>query len=213
MAYSPGHLATHPPPPGIIGAYGLAGYSLLADIAGVGAGRLGSQAFLLVAPDPDPTLPDLSTQLVLHHTRVRDDAEAARFAALAGELGYARLTGYRLAPERRGLRSRLAIVDPATGAIRVTIPDRHPVGLLARNSPAGVPRLLAAVRALPPADPAPDLADPELLRGVLLALALRDEALTGVQAAELADRALGLLRGDVTLDAPRALEAARGMER
>ena len=32
-------------------------------IAGVGAGRLGPQVFLLVAPDPDPTLPDAGTQV------------------------------------------------------------------------------------------------------------------------------------------------------
>ncbi len=47
---------------------------------------------------------------------------------------------------------------------------------------------------------------------MLLALALRDEALTGAQAAELADRALALSRGDRTLDPPAALEAARQEE-
>jgi hypothetical protein len=44
---------------------------------------------------------------------------------------------------------------------------------------------------------------------VLLALALRDEAVGGAQAAELADRALELARGDSSLDAPAALEAAK----
>src|SRR5437763_1366030 len=57
MVHPPGYLADHPLPPGIVGALGLSGYQLLADLAGVGAGRLGPQAFLLVAPDPDPALP------------------------------------------------------------------------------------------------------------------------------------------------------------
>ena len=54
MTYVSGYLAEHPLPPGIVGALGLGGYQLLVDIAGVGAGRLGPQAFLLVVPDPDP---------------------------------------------------------------------------------------------------------------------------------------------------------------
>ena len=58
MSFRPGHLQAHPLPPGIVGALGLNGYQLLADVAGVGAGRLGPQVFLLVAPDPDPALPD-----------------------------------------------------------------------------------------------------------------------------------------------------------
>ena len=47
------------------------------------------------------------------------------------------------------------------------------------------------------------------MRQVLLALALRDESLTGVEAAELADRALELTAGDPQLDPPSALEAAK----
>jgi hypothetical protein len=211
MAFPPGYLAGHPLPPGIIGALALNGYGLLADLGGVGAGRLGHQAFLLLAPDPDPALPDAGTQLALHHTRLRDDAEAAGFAALANELGLARLTGYRLAAERQGLRSRLHVVDPATGAVRLTVPDQHPVGLLSRSSASGAARLLAAVRTLPPAGPAPDPQDPELLRGVLLALALRDDELTGAGAVELADRAVGLMRADPGLDPPAALESARAL--
>ena len=54
MSFEPGHLSAHPLPSGIVGALGLGGYQLLAEVAGVGAGRLGPQAFLLVAPDPDP---------------------------------------------------------------------------------------------------------------------------------------------------------------
>jgi len=58
--------------------------------------------------------------------------------------------------------------------------------------------------------PPPDTADPELLRQVLLALALGEESLTGAEAAELADRALELARGNAALDPPAALEAAKG---
>jgi hypothetical protein len=47
------------------------------------------------------------------------------------------------------------------------------------------------------------------MREVLLALALRDDSLSGVEAAELADRALGVARGNPQLDPPAALEAAK----
>ncbi|MGA2013342.1 MAG: hypothetical protein ABSH51_22780 [Solirubrobacteraceae bacterium] len=208
MAHPTGYLAEHPLPPGIVGALGLAGYQLLIDVAGVGAGRLGSQAFLVVAPDPDPALPDAGTQIALHHTRLRDDSEASAFTQLAAQLGYMRLSGYRLALERAGLRSRVSVVNPATGAIAATIPDKHPGGLLSRGATTAA-RLLVLTRSLPPAGPPPDLQNPELLRQVLLALALRDEDVGGAEAAELADRALELTRGDRALDPPAALEAAK----
>ncbi len=209
MAYPTGHLAAHPLPPGIVGALGLSGYQLLADVAGVGAGRLGPQAFLLVAADPDPTLPDAGTQVSLHHTRFKDESELGTYTQLAAQLGYLRLSGYRLALERVGLRSKIAVVNPATGAIVATIPEKHPGGLLSLRGGNNAARLLVEVRSLPPAGPPPDLQNPELLRQVLLALALRDENLGGAQAAELADRALELTRGDAALDPPAALEAAR----
>jgi hypothetical protein len=209
MAYQPGHLATHPLPPGIVGALGVGGYQLVADVAGVGAGRIGSQAFLLVAPDPDPTLPDAGTQISLHHSRLKDDAELTAFAQLAAQLGYLRLSGYRLTLERHGLRSKIGVLNPATGAIVATIPDKHPGGRLLGGGQSSAPRLLAATRSLPPAGPPPDLQNPELLRQVLLTLALRDESVGGAEAAELADRALELTRGDAALDPPAALEAAR----
>ena len=38
MAFGSGYLAEHPLPPGILGSLGLAGYQLLVDVAGVGAG-------------------------------------------------------------------------------------------------------------------------------------------------------------------------------
>jgi hypothetical protein len=207
MTFRPGHLAENPVPPGIVGALGLGGYQLLADVAGVGAGRLGSQAFLLVAPDPDPSLPDAGTQVALHQSRLRDEREATAFVQLAAQLGYLRLSGYRLALERSGLRSKVHLVNPATGGIAAVIPDKAPGRLFGGG--AAPDRLLAGVRALPPAGPPPDLESPEMLRQALLALALGDDNLGGAQAAETADRALELLRADRSLDPPKALEAAK----
>src|SRR5438105_15499647 len=97
MSFPAGHLSANPLPPGIVGALGLAGYQLLAEIGGVGAGRLGSQAFLLVAPDPDPALPDAGTQISFHQPRLRDEREMGVFIQLAAQVGYMRLSGYRLA--------------------------------------------------------------------------------------------------------------------
>jgi hypothetical protein len=205
--FAPGHLAANPLPAGIVGALGLGGYQLLADVAGVGAGRLGSHAFLLVAPEPDPSLPDAGTQISLHQPRLRDEAEAAAFTQLAAQLGYLRLSGYRLGLERAGLRSKVNVINPATGAITATIPDKHPGRLFGGGM--NVIRLLGAARALPPAGKPPDTANPELLREVLLALALRDESLDGAQAAEMADRALALAQSNRALDPPAALEAAK----
>ncbi|HEX5192322.1 MAG TPA: hypothetical protein VFW09_05915 [Solirubrobacteraceae bacterium] len=205
--FGPGYLAEHPLPSGITGALGLAGYQLLADVGGVGAGRLGPQAFLLVAADPDPSLPDAGTQIALHHTRLRDEAEAATYVSLAAQLGYLRMSGYRLALERHGLRSRVRLVNPATGGVAAEIPDKHPGGLFSRGG--GAASLLAASRALPPAGPPPDTSNPELMRSVLLALALADDSVGGAEAADLAERALPLTTGDSALDPRAALAAAK----
>jgi hypothetical protein len=202
-----GHLASHPLPSGIAGALGLGGYQLLVDIAGVGAGRLGSHAFLLLAPDPQPNLPELGTQLALHQPRLREEAEAAAYAQLAAQLGYLRLSGYRLVPVRAGLRSRINVVNPATGGIVMVVPERHPGRLLGGG--ANVFRLLTAASSLPPAGPPADTKSPELLRQVLVALALRDDSIGGAEAVEVAERALELARADPALDAPAALEAAK----
>lgn len=204
LALPSGYLAGHPLPPGIVGALSLSGYQLLADVAGVGAGRLGSQAFLLVADEA----PESMTHVSLHQPRLRDEAEAAAYLQLAAQLGFLRLSGYRVALERAGLRSKLKLVNPATGAIALSVPEKHPGRLLGAGKP-GVGGLLAAARALPQAGPPPDLQNPELLRQVLLSLALQDESVSGAQAAELADRALELVRGDSTLDPARALETAK----
>jgi hypothetical protein len=208
MHHPPGHLAANPLPPGIVGALGLAGYQLLAEVGGVGAGRLGPQAFLLIAPDHDPALPDAGTQISLHHQRVREEREIGAFKQLAAQLGYLRLSGYRLALERSGLRSKVNVVNPATGAIVASIPDRHP-GRLSFGGGGNATALLVGLRGLPAAGPAPDPNDPELMRQVLLALALGDEGIGGAQAAELAERALQLTRGDPTLDPQAAIEAAK----
>jgi hypothetical protein len=207
MDHPPGHLAANPVPNGIVGALGLGGYQLLVEIAGVGAGRLGSQAFLLVAPDPDPSLPNAGTQISLHQTKLHDEAEMAAFTQLAAQLGYLRLSGYRLTLQRSGLRSKVNLVNPATGAIAATIPDKHPGRLFGSGN--GAPQLLAAIRSLPPAGPPPNTQDPELLHQVLLALALRDDTLGGAEAADVADRALELSKGNPALDPPAALEAAK----
>ncbi len=206
MAFASGHLAAHPVPPGITGALSLGGYQLLADVGGVGAGRLGAQAFLAVAPDPGPGA-DPGTQITLHQSRLRDEAEAAAYGQLAAQLGYLRLSGYRVALERVGLRSKLALVDPATGAVAVTLPDRAG-GRILRGG-AAAPAVLAAVRALPAAGPPADLAEPPALREVLLALALSDDSLGGADAVDTADRALALIQGDPALDPAQALAAAR----
>ena len=137
MAFEQAYLAAHPLPPGIVGSLGLGGYQLLVDVAGVGAGRLGPQAFLLVAPEPDPSLPDAGTQISLHHSKLRDEREMAAFTQLAAQLGYMRLSGYRLALERHGLRSKVNVVNPATGAIVATIPDRHGGRLFGGGASAG----------------------------------------------------------------------------
>ena len=207
MPQPSGHLAAHPLPPGIVGALGLGGYQLLADVAGVGAGRLGRQAFLLVAPDPDPALPDAGTQISLHQPRLRDEVEVATFTQLAAQLGYLRLSGYRLTLERHGLRSKVHVVNPATGAIAATIPERHPGKLFGGGVSART--LLTSVSALPAPGPPPVLDTPELLRNVLLSLALRDETLSGAEAVEVAERALTLASGESGLDPQAALEAAK----
>ena len=207
MPHPSGHLAANPLPPGIVGALGLGGYQLLADVAGVGAGRLGQQAFLLVAPDPDPALPDAGTQIALHQSRLRNEAEVPAFTQLAAQLGYLRLSGYKLALERHGLRSKIHVVNPATGAIAATIPERHPGKLFGGG--VGVQSMLASVSGLPAPGRPPELDSPEFLRELLLALALRDESLDGAEAVEIAERAVPLASGQRALDPAAALEAAK----
>jgi len=207
MTFAPGHLQQHPLPPGVVGALSLAGYQLLVDVAGVGAGRLGPQAFLLVAPEQDGSTAQELTHIALHQTRLGAEQEAFAYQQLAAQLGYLRLSGYRLALERTGLRSKVQLVNPATGAISLQIPDKHPGRLFGGGN--NVTAMLAATKALPPAGPPPDLQRPELLHQTLLALALGDESTSAAEAVDLADKALELTQGNPALDPTAALEAAR----
>ena len=208
MAPPTGYLAENPLPPGIAGALGLSGYQLLAEVGGVGAGRLGSQAFLLVAPDPDPGVPNPGTQISLHNPRLRNESEVPAWTQLAAQIGYLRLSGYRVVLERDGLRSHVSLLNPATGGIVLRIPARHP-GRLFGSGAATPSRLLASLRTLPPAGPPPDTQNPELMHQVVLALALQDPDTYAEQAVELADRAVALSRTNPALDPPAALLAAK----
>jgi hypothetical protein len=208
MAIAQGHLASHPLPSGIVNALAIGGYQLLAEVAGIGAGRLGEESFLLAVADPTPDTPEPGTQIVLHYERLRDEAELPSFTQLAAQLGYLRLSGYRIALEREGLRSKLSLVDPASGRIAAVLPARHPKRMSGRD-PATANRLLAALRSLPAAGPPPDTRDPELLRQVILGLALQNEEIGGAEAVELTDRALALAAATPALDPPAALAAAR----
>jgi hypothetical protein len=184
----------------------LSGYQLLVDVAGVGVGRLGQHVFLLIVADPGSAIDEM-THITLHQTRLSDEREAGAYQQLAAQLGYLRLTGYRVALERSGLHSKVNLVDPATGGIVLQIPGKHPGKLFGGGN--NVNSLLVAARRLPPAGEAPDLQNPELLRQTFLALALRDESTSGAEAAELADRALEIARRDSTLDPVAALAAAK----
>jgi hypothetical protein len=207
MPYPPGYLAEHPLPSGITGALSIAGYQLLADVAGVGAGRLGPQAFLVVAPEQDPSVPDTMTQISLHQHKLKDDREMTAFTALAAQLGYLRLSGYRLSLARHGLRSRVQVVNPATGGIAAEIPEKHPGKLFGGGSTAAT--LLAKIKGLPPAGPPPDTGSPEMLHQFYLAMALRDESLGGVEAAEVADRALEITKGNPSIEPAAAMAQAK----
>lgn len=236
MPYPTGHLQAHPLPSGVVGALTLSGYQLLVDVAGVGAGRLGSHAFLLIAPDPEgaaaqaapaganlpataPSGPSGQSgaeqapliHLTFHQQRLPGEGDAVAYQQLAAQLGYLRLSGYRVALERVGLRSNASLVNPATGAVALRIPAKHPGRLFGGG--AGVSALLAAARALPPAGPPPDLQSPELLGQTFLALALGDDSVAAADAPAMADRALELTRADPTLDPVAALAAAKDLSR
>ena len=183
-----GHLAANPLPPGIVGALGLGGYQLLADVGGVGAG----QTRLAGVPGrwPQSRFPACRTGTQIAPAskraqgrgagqRIRSAGGAARLPAAVGVP--ARAPSVR--PAQQGRRGQ-----PGDRRDRGRIPDKHP-GLLGGMT---VSRALTAVHSLPPAGPPADTRNPELLREVLLALALRDESTTGEQAATLADRALQL---------------------
>ena len=129
------------------------------------------------------------------------------YTQLAAQLGFLRLSGYRLALQRQGLRTKISLVNPATGAIAAQIPEKHPGGLFGCSTT--VVTLLATVKGLPPAGPPPDTENPEMLQQWFLAMALRDESLGGAQAAEVADRAVELIRANPNLSPDEAVAAAK----
>jgi hypothetical protein len=206
MAFPSGHLAANPLPPGIVGSLELSGYQLLADVAGVGAGRLGRQVFLLVAAEPEEN--DHITQISLHNPKLSDEKLAETYVQLAAQLGVLRLSGYRLVPERDGIKSRIKIVNPATGAVVLTVPQKHPGGLFGGGWTAQA--LLTSARKLPPPGAPPDLQSPGLLSAVLFELALADDSVEAVDVSDVVDRALEIVRANPALDAKQALEAAKG---
>ena len=108
---------------------------------------------------------------------------------LAAQLGYLRLSGYRLALEQAGLRSKAALVNPPRAVVAM-IPDKAPGRLFggARAQPGG-----GVCVTLPPAGARPT-SEPEQLRQEPLALALRDESHGGAEAGEPADHALELAK-------------------
>jgi hypothetical protein len=93
---------------------------------------LGTHAFLLVAPDPDPSLPQAGTQISLHQSHLRDEREASAYRQLAAQLGFLRLSGYRMVMQRSGMRSKINLMNPAdvpgggdhvAGTLIFSIPD------------------------------------------------------------------------------------------
>ena len=130
----------HPLPPGIVGALGIGGYQLLADVAGVGAGRLGPAGLPARRPRsrPEPARTPAPRSRCTTAAEGRGGASAA-FTQLAAQLGYMRLSGYRLALERHGLRSKVGVLNPATGAIVGHDPDKHPGGLLSAAAATAPP--------------------------------------------------------------------------
>jgi hypothetical protein len=208
-SYPTGYLARHPLPDGIVGALSLGGYALVCDLAGVGVGRLGEQVFLLFVPDPDPALAEPLTQISLHASRLRAEQDVDAYVQVALRVAAHRLSGYRLTAERCGLRSKLRLIDPASGALACVIPERMPSRWF--GGQALLPRLVAELAKLPvPGGRGSDAGSP--LRAVLLTLALADPDITGAEAPEVADRALALLESRPGLDPLHALKAARAPE-
>ena len=189
------------------GALGLGGYQLLVDIAGVGAGRLGPQAFLLVAPDPDPALPDAGTQISLHQTKLRDEAEMAAFTPARGA---ARLPAPVGLPARaRALRAaeQGQPRQPGERRDRREIPDKHPGRLFG----GGTARRDCSrrSRALPPAGPAAGHAEPRAAAPGLAGAGAGGRHAGRRRGRGVADRALELAQGNPASIPPAAIEAAK----
>ncbi|MGI8557271.1 MAG: hypothetical protein ACR2ND_03010 [Solirubrobacteraceae bacterium] len=212
MAHANDHLAQHPLPPAMMQSLGVAGYQLLFEVGGVGVGRQGTDVFLLLAEDVADGAEHLpsGTHLVYHQARFREEAELAGWLSLAAQLGYLRLSGWRIVLTREGLRSRVDVLNPATGAIAASIPRKCGGSLFGGRAKGGVGALRAALRALqPPESVDRAAASQEQLYGLYLSLAMADADSSAAAGVELADRAWELSRADPALDPRAALEAAR----
>ena len=140
MSFAPGHLARAPAP---------SGHRRRARAGRLSATRRRGRRRRRPArartrscwsrPSRTRRFPDAGTQISLHQPRLKDEAEASAFVQLAAQLGYLRLSGYRLALERAGLRSKVSLVNPATGAIVATIPDKQPGRLFGGGANASEP--------------------------------------------------------------------------
>ncbi|GAC1436769.1 MAG: hypothetical protein NVSMB51_08930 [Solirubrobacteraceae bacterium] len=210
-AHSNTHLAEHPPPPAMMQSLGVAGFQLLFEVGGVGVGRQGAHVFLVVAEDLRDGAEHRAsdTHVVYHQARFRDEGELSQWLALAAQLGYLRLSGWRIVLTRAGLRSRIDVLNPANGAIAISVPDKCGGSLFGgRKSGAGA--LLAQLRALQPPEALDRAAaSQEQLYGLYLSLAMSDPDAPAERAIALADRAWELGRTDPKLDPRAALEAAR----
>ena len=139
-AFAAGHLAANPLPTGILGALGIGGYQLLADVAGVGAGRLGLKRLPAGGPGsrshPAPGgYTDLSASAASEGRGRRVGVHpAGRAPGLPAVI--------RLPPvlERSGMRSKINLLNPATGAVAMVIPDKHPGRLLGGTASRGCSR-------------------------------------------------------------------------
>ena len=162
-------------------------------------------------PNPTRRCPTPAPRSRCTSTRLKNERRGvAPFTQLAAQLGYLRLSGYRLALERRGLRSKINVVNPATGAIVGDDPRQAPGRAAVVGGGGGATQLLATVTRAAAGRPA---ARPRRTPSCCVRCCSRSRCATrslgGAEAAELADRALELTRGDAALDPPAALEAAK----
>ena len=210
-SHLPGYLAAHPLPPGSSARSGSAATSCWPTSAASARAGSARRRSCWSRPTRTRRCPTPARRSRCTTRSCATSSEASAFIALAAQLGYLRLSGYRLALERHGLRIEDPLSTRRPAAIAAEIPDKHPGGgcSVAAAAPAA-PRACwrPCARCRRPARRRIS-SNPELLRGVLLALALRDESVGGAEAAELADRALPLTTGDGALDPPAALEAAK----
>ena len=113
-------------PPGSSARSAWAATSCWPTSPGVGAGRLGRRRSCSSRPIPTRRCPTPARRSRCTSRGCATRPRRPAFTQLAAQLGYLRLSGYRLALERYGLRSKVNVVNPATGGVVATIPDKHP---------------------------------------------------------------------------------------